>query len=118
MQELEQVRKQLDKLIDVIRVSDLTTTERVERELALIRVVTGSSPARSEILQIARVFRASVVDAGGKSIILEVAGDTDKIDALERLLRQYGVKEFVRTGRIALPRDTRKTKPGCITGYT
>jgi acetolactate synthase I/III small subunit len=106
--ELEQVRKQLDKLIDVIRVSDLTATERVERELALIRVATSSALVRAEILQIALVFRASVVDAGGKSVILEVTGDEGKINALEKILHRYGVKECVRTGRIALPRDTKK----------
>jgi acetolactate synthase-1/3 small subunit len=110
--QLEQVRKQLNKLIDVIKVSDLTATERVERELALIRVATGSVPERTEILQIAQIFRASVVDAGEKSVILDVTEDTGKIDALERLLRQFGVKEFVRTGRIAIPRDTKNTGVG------
>ncbi|MCX6690119.1 MAG: acetolactate synthase small subunit [Methanoregula sp.] len=86
--QIEQVRKQLSKLIDVIRVSDLTATERVERQLALIRVAAGSGQVRMEILQIAQIFRASVVDAGEKSVVLEVTGDTEKIDALEKLLRQ------------------------------
>lgn len=103
--QLEQVRKQLNKLIDVTRVSDLTATERVERELALIRVAADSVSERTEILQIVQIFRASVVDTGEKSILIEVTGDTGKIDALERLLRQYGVREFVQTGRIALPRE-------------
>jgi len=104
---VEQVMKQLHKLIDVIKVSDLTENERVERELALIKVNAEPGTSRAEIMQIAQIFRAQIVDVGSKSVILQVTGDTDKIDALEKLLRQYGVKELVRTGRIGILRGSK-----------
>ena len=88
-------------------VSDLTERESVERELALIKVATETGPARAEVLQIADIFRAQVVDVGSKTLVLQVAGDTEKIDALEKLLRQYGIKELVRTGKIALLRGAK-----------
>jgi acetolactate synthase-1/3 small subunit len=101
---VEQVMKQLHKLIDVIKVSDLTENERVERELALIKVSAEPGTSRAEVMQIAQIFRAQIIDVGSKTVILEVTGDTDKIDALEKLLRQFGVKEMVRTGRIGILR--------------
>jgi len=107
---IEQVMKQLNKLIDVIKVSDITENERVERELALIKVNAEPGTSRAEIMQLATIFRAQIIDVGTKTIILSVAGDTDKIDALERLLNQYGVKELVRTGRIAMLRGTKSVK--------
>ncbi|MFA7199196.1 MAG: acetolactate synthase small subunit [Methanoculleus sp.] len=107
---VEQVMKQTNKLIDVIKVSDLTERESVERELALIKVAAESGPARAEILQIAEIFRAQVVDVGAKTLVLQVAGDTSKIDALEGLLRPYGIKELVRTGKIALLRGGKTVK--------
>ena len=106
-EKVEQVMKQLNKLIDVIKVSDLTENERVERELALIKVTAEQGSSRAEIMQIASIFRAQIVDVGAKSIILQVIGDTDKIDALEKLLRQYGIKEFVRTGTIGILRGSK-----------
>ena len=102
--------KQLHKLIDVIKVSDLTENERVERELALIKVNAEPGTSRAEIMQIASIFRAQIIDVGSKSVILQVIGDTQKIDALEKLLRQYGVKELVRTGRIGILRGTKMVK--------
>ncbi|MGD1003972.1 MAG: acetolactate synthase small subunit [Methanoregulaceae archaeon] len=105
--QIEQVMKQLNKLIDVIKVSDITENERVERELALIKVNAEPGTSRAEIMQIASIFRAQIVDLGSKSVILQVTGDTEKIDALEKLLRQYGVKELVRTGRIAILRGAK-----------
>ena len=105
--QVEQVMKQLNKLIDVIKVSDLTDNERVERELALIKVTTDTGTARAEIMQIATIFRAQIVDVGAKSVILQVVGDTKKIEALETLLRQFGIKELVRTGRIGILRGTK-----------
>jgi acetolactate synthase-1/3 small subunit len=107
---IEQVMKQLNKLIDVIKVSDITENERVERELALIKVNAEPGTSRAEIMQLATIFRAQIIDVGTKTIILSVAGDTDKIDALEKLLNQYGVKELVRTGRIAMLRGTKALK--------
>lgn len=104
---VEQVMKQTNKLIDVIKVSDLTERESVERELALIKVAAEPGTSRAEILQIADIFRAQVVDVGSKTLVLQVAGDTEKIDALEKLLRQYGIKELVRTGKIAILRGSK-----------
>jgi acetolactate synthase I/III small subunit len=104
---VEQIMKQLNKLIDVIKVSDLTGSPRVERELALIKVTAELGTSRAEIMQIAEIFRASIVDVSPKSIVLQVIGDTDKIEALESLLRQYGVKEFVRTGTIGILRGSK-----------
>jgi acetolactate synthase-1/3 small subunit len=108
--QIEQVMKQLNKLIDVIKVSDITENERVERELALIKVNADPGSTRAEIMQIANIFRAQIIDVGTKTIVLSVAGDTEKIDALEKLLRQYGVRELVRTGRIAILRGTKIVK--------
>ncbi len=107
---VEQVMKQTNKLIDVIKVSDLTERESVERELALIKVATETGPARAEVMQIADIFRAQVVDVGAKTLVLQVTGDTGKIDAIENLLRQYGIKEFVRTGKIAILRGSKTVK--------
>ena len=107
---VEQVMKQTNKIIDVIKVSDLTERESVERELALIKVAAGTGAARAEIMQIANIFRAQIVDVGTRTLVLQVAGDTDKIEALEKLLRQYGIKELVRTGKVALLRGSKTVK--------
>ncbi len=103
---LEQVMKQLNKLIDVIRVSDISHDETVHRELALIKVGVDSS-TRAEVMQIVDVFRAKIVDVGVKSIVVEVTGDESKINAMEQLLRQFGIKEMVRTGKIAMNRGAK-----------
>jgi acetolactate synthase-1/3 small subunit len=107
---VEQVMKQTNKIIDVIKVSDLTERESVERELALIKVAAETGAARAEIMQIANIFRAQIVDVGTRTLVLQVAGDTDKIEALEKLLRQYGIKELVRTGKVALLRGSKTVK--------
>ncbi len=104
---LEQVTKQLNKLVDVIKVSDIGGDDSVERELALIKVSADVS-ARTEIIQIADIFRARIVDVAPKSITVEVTGDEAKIQAIEKLLRQFGIKEMVRTGKIALVRGPKK----------
>ena len=109
---VEQIMKQLNKLIDVIKVSDLTDSPRVERELALIKVTAELGTSRAEIMQIAEIFRAAIVDVSPKSIILQVIGDTEKIDAMETLLRQYGIKEFVRTGTVGILRGAKIGSPG------
>ncbi|HPD51910.1 MAG TPA: acetolactate synthase small subunit [Methanoculleus sp.] len=107
---VEQVMKQTNKIIDVIKVSDLTERESVERELALIKVAAETGAARAEVMQIANIFRAQIVDVGTRTLVLQVAGDTDKIEALEKLLRQYGIKELVRTGKVALLRGSKTVK--------
>lgn len=103
---LEQVTKQLNKLIDVIRVSDLKAEDTVEREMALFKVSSDVSN-RSEIMQIVDIFRARIIDVAPKSMIVEVTGDETKIAALEQLLRPFGIKEMVRTGKVALRRGAK-----------
>jgi acetolactate synthase-1/3 small subunit len=103
---LEQVEKQLNKLIDVIRVSDIPPDESVSRELALIKVGVDST-TRAEVMQIVDVFRAKIVDVGIKSLVIEVTGDESKINAMEQLLRHFGIKEMVRTGKIAMNRGAK-----------
>ncbi len=106
---LEQVIKQLSKLINVIRVSELDPSESVERELALIKV-SADKDTRSEIMQIVNIFRAKIIDVSHRSMIIEVTGDEEKIDAITQLLRQFGVKELVRTGKISMVRGARVIK--------
>jgi len=103
---LEQVEKQLNKLIDVIRVSDIPADESVNRELALIKVGVDTT-TRAEVMQIVNIFRAKIVDVGIKSLVIEVTGDESKINAIEQLLRQFGIKEMVRTGKIAMNRGAK-----------
>jgi len=100
---VEQVRKQLDKVIDVIKVHDITQDSVVDRELALIKVKTTSAN-RSEIIQIVDIFRANIVDVAGDSVIVEVTGDEDKLNSLFRLLSSFGIREIARTRRLAMTR--------------
>lgn len=103
---LEQVTKQLNKLIDVIRVTDIKADEAIERELSLIKVAADAN-TRSEIIQIVDIFRARIVDVASKSMTIEVTGDDEKIRAMEKLLRPFGIKEMVRTGKIAMTRGAK-----------
>ncbi len=106
---IEQVTKQLNKLIDIIKVVEIAPHESVDRELALIKV-SADSNSRSEIIQIVDIFRAKVIDVSAKSVVIEITGSTDKIDALEELMRPFGIKEMVRTGKVALVRGGRLTQ--------
>lgn len=99
---IEQVMKQLNKLIEVIKVSDLTK-DSVERELALVKV-NVTPERRSEIIEIANIFRARIVDVSRESFIVEITGDEEKINAFIDLMRQYGIKELTRTGKISMAR--------------
>ncbi len=100
---MEQVKKQLNKQIDVIRVLDLTSKNPVERELALIKV-TADDSVRTQIIEIVDIFRATIVDVSPKTVIIEATGETKKINALIKMLSVYGIKEIARTGKIALAR--------------
>jgi acetolactate synthase-1/3 small subunit len=100
---LEQVRKQLDKLIDVIKILDLGADNAVVRELALIKV-KATAETRGNIIQIVDIFRAGIVDVSSDSLIVEVTGDKDKVDSLYNLLRPFGIKEVARTGYLAMSR--------------
>ncbi|WPX09258.1 acetolactate synthase small subunit [Anaerocellum danielii] len=103
---VEQVTKQLNKLIDVIKIKKLNPKEAVERELALIKV-NANSQTRSDIIQITEIFRANIVDVSKETLTIEISGDEDKIEALIELLKQYGIREVVRTGLIAIERGTK-----------
>ena len=100
---VEQVRKQLEKLIETVKVTDITGDNVVVRELALFKVKTTSTN-RSEIIQIVDIFRANIVDVSTDSLMVEVTGDEDKLSSLLKLLATFGVKEVCRTGRIAMTR--------------
>ena len=100
---VEQVRKQLDKVVDVVRVVELSEEDTISRELALVKVKANSA-TRSEIMQIVNIFRANIVDVSSDSLTVEVTGDENKIDSLLTLLQGFGIRELARTGRIAMTR--------------
>ncbi|EDX73120.1 MAG: acetolactate synthase small subunit [Coleofasciculus sp. D1-CHI-01] len=102
---IEQLTKQLYKLINVIKVQEITTTPCVERELMLIKV-NGTSSTRSEIIELAQVFRARVVDIAEDSLTIEVVGDPGKMVAIVQILSKFGLREVARTGKIALIRES------------
>jgi acetolactate synthase-1/3 small subunit len=100
---IEQVVKQLYKLINVTKVTDVTTESSVIRELALIKVHATPS-SRAEILQLVDIFRAQVVDVATSSLTIEITGDEEKVNGLVALLRPYGIQQLARTGRVAMLR--------------
>ncbi|NER45439.1 MAG: acetolactate synthase small subunit [Symploca sp. SIO1A3] len=102
---IEQLTKQLYKLINVLKVQDITTTPCVERELMLLKV-NATSSTRSEIIELSQVFRARVVDISEESLTLEVAGDPGKMVAIVQVLNKFGIREIARTGKISLTRDS------------
>lgn len=104
---IEQVTKQLYKLIDVIKIIDITEEKSVDRELVLVKVKADNNN-RAEIVQIVDIFRARIVDIGRNSLIIEATGDTGKIDAIEDSLKPFGIVELVRTGKIALVRGSKQ----------
>jgi acetolactate synthase-1/3 small subunit len=101
---IEQVTKQLHKLIDVIKITDITAEQYVDRELILIKV-NADTAARAEVMQIVDIFRARIVDIGKKSLIIEATGDEGKINAIENALHPFGIREVVRTGKVAMVRS-------------
>jgi len=102
---LEQIYKQLNKLIDVIKVQDLTGEDFIERELALIKVSTANFNERQEVMQLVEIFRAKIVDVGKKTLTIEAVGSGMKINALLDLIKPFGIKELIRTGKIAISRE-------------
>jgi acetolactate synthase-1/3 small subunit len=104
---IEQVVKQLNKLIEVIKVSDVSENS-VHRELALIKV-NAPPDRRGEIIEIANIFRARIVDVARDSFVIEITGDEDKINAFIDLMRQYGIKEVARTGVVSMARGSKVT---------
>ncbi|MCG8501189.1 MAG: acetolactate synthase small subunit [Firmicutes bacterium] len=108
---VEQVTKQLNKLIDVIKIRQLDPNDSVNRELALIKV-NATSTTRSEIMQMVDIFRAKIVDVSKNTLTVEMTGSGSKIAAFEDMLKQFGIKEMVRTGIIAIERGNQVIKVG------
>lgn len=100
---LEQVTKQLNKVVDVIKIKDITKNA-VQRELCLIKVNIPNAKARAEIMQYTNIFRANIVDVSEETLIIEITGDMEKIDAFISLLKGYGIKKISRTGLTAMAR--------------
>lgn len=106
---LEQIKKQLNKLVDVIKIIELKEECSIYRELALIKI-SATKENRAEIIEIANIFRAHIVDVSNESIVIEATGDQGKISALSNMLMPYGVKEVIRTGLTALERGEKELK--------
>ena len=104
---LEQVRKQLGKVIDVLKVSDFSNEDFVERELMLVKV-NAPSGRRGEIIEMVDIFRGRIVDVGSKELVIEIAGQEGKLQSMLDLLKPYGVKEVCRTGSVAMLRCAKK----------
>jgi acetolactate synthase I/III small subunit len=109
---LEQVRKQLGKIVTVVRVDDISTRDYVERDLMLIKVSAAPGTQRSAVKELTDIFRGRIVDIGGAEVIIEISGQERKIEAFIELMRPYGIKELVRSGRIAMCRCARPSETG------
>ncbi len=103
---LEQIIKQLNKLIDVVKVRDLDPENTVKRELCLIKIHAPSEKKRSEVIQYANIFRGRIIDVGPETLTVEITGSPGKIEALVDLLRVFGIKQIARTGPTAISRGT------------
>ena len=105
---VEQITKQLNKLIPVIKISELADSDAVERELMLV-TIKGGADTRSQVTELASIFEAKILDVGFEAVTLMVAGQPDKLDAMTDLLKPFGIVELQRTGRIALPKLSRQS---------
>jgi len=105
---IDQVTKQLHKLVNVLKIRDLEPEDSVARELALFKIACDSG-SRGEVLQLTEIFRGKVVDAGRRSVVVEITGADDKIESFEQLVRPFGLIEMVRTGEIAISRGRGET---------
>jgi acetolactate synthase-1/3 small subunit len=105
---IDQVTKQLHKLINVLKIRDLEPEETIARELALFKI-SADGAARTEVMQVCEIFRAKIVDVTRRSLVVEVTGTFDKVDAFERLVRPFGLVEMARTGEIAISRGRGET---------
>ncbi|MDD2211479.1 MAG: acetolactate synthase small subunit [Clostridia bacterium] len=103
---IEQVTKQLNKQVEVIKIQDITNEETVDRQMLLIKV-SADQAARQEILQLMEIFRCRIVDIGRRSLIIEATGDEGKIEAIVQSLRPFGIKELVRTGKVSMVRGVK-----------
>ena len=105
---IDQVTKQLHKLVNVLKIRDLEPGETLHRELAMFKI-SADGPTRAEVMQLCEIFRAKIVDVGKRSVVVEVTGTCDKIEAFERLVRPFGLIEMARTGEIAISRGRSET---------
>jgi acetolactate synthase-1/3 small subunit len=105
---IDQVTKQLHKLVNVLKIRDLEPQETLARELALFKV-SADGPSRAEVMQVCEIFRAKIVDVTKRSVVIEVTGTCDKVDAFEQLVRPFGLIEMARTGEIAISRGRSET---------
>jgi acetolactate synthase I/III small subunit len=105
---IDQVTKQLHKLVEVLKIRDLEPTETVARELALFKI-SADSATRGEVMQISEIFRGKIIDVSKRSMIVEITGTDDKVEAFERMVRPFGLIEMVRTGEIAIARGRSET---------
>ena len=108
---LEQIRKQLEKIVTVVKVSDVSAQDYVERDLMLIKVSAPPGGKRSEVRELTDIFRGRIVDVGCEEVMIEIAGQERKIESFIDLMRSYGIKELVRSGRIAMVRSDSKHEP-------
>lgn len=106
---LDQIIRQLDKLVDVVRAVEHTGEESVVRELAMFKMSVDDDKSRTEILQLVDVFRAKTVDIADESLVIEVTGNSEKIDAFEHLMSKFGVLEMVRSGKLIMARGKEST---------
>jgi acetolactate synthase I/III small subunit len=109
MHPIDQVTKQLHKLVNVLKIRDLEPAGTVAREMALFKVSAADGGTRGEIMQLAEIFRARVIDVGRRSMVVEITGTVDKIEAFERMVRGFGLIEMARTGEIAIARGRTET---------
>jgi acetolactate synthase-1/3 small subunit len=109
---LEQARKQLEKIVTVVRVDDISSQDFVELDLMLIKVTATSGARRNEVRELAEIFRGRVVDVAAEAVIVEISGQERKIEAFIHLMRPFGIRELVRTGRIAMVRGNSTSGEG------
>ena len=102
---LEQIVKQLNKLVDVLKVEDFRENDHLERELVLVKVGVANAQVRAEVMQITDVFRCKIVDVQPKSLTIEITGDESKVGKFLELMNQFGILDVTRTGKVALPRN-------------
>ena len=108
---VEQIRKQLEKIVTVVRVVDVSAQDYVERDLMLLKVKAPPGGQRSEIRELVEIFRGRIVDVGPEEVMIEISGRENKIEAFVARMRPYGIAELVRTGRIAMVRNTPPLRP-------
>ncbi len=113
---LEQVRKQLEKIVTVVRVDDISAKDYVERDLMLLKVKSPPGGKRSEIRELVDIFRGRIVDVGAEEVMIEISGRENKIEAFIERMRPYGITELVRTGRIAMVRSGNTKQEGAEAG--